>query len=223
MPKTTPGKKPAAKPRPAPTRAPAPKPTSRPVPAPAPVAAPAPDHILFGIPGGARRAVGARFAAEAGVARWIARHQGLSVVVAASERLARLAARLPEWRLKPDGGPLLTILTDALWEELRAVAAPEAERPDQQPAAPDGGGAGEAATAERLALAEPLWAALAVGDTVLARDFDRDGEFAGWWEAVALAPFEGDGFTLAWRDPPEQGRLIRRRRTELAPVHPGSR
>ena len=62
---------------------------------------------------------------------------------------------------------------------------------------------------------------MAVGDTVLARDFDRDGEFAGWWEAVLLAPFEGDGFTLAWRDPPEQGRLIRRRRAELAPLHPG--
>ena len=181
----------------------------------------APDLILFGIPRGARRAVGARFAgAEAGVARWIARHQGLSVVAAASDQLARLAARLPEWRLKPDGTPLLTILTDALWEELRAVAAPEAERPDQQPAAPDGGG-GEAVTPKRLALAEPLWAALAVGDTVLARDFDRDGEFAGWWEAVLLAPFEGDGFTLAWRDAPEQGRLIRRRRAELALPHPG--
>jgi hypothetical protein len=189
---------------------------------PEPAPAPAPDHILFGIPSGARRAVGARFAAaEAGVARWIARHQGLSVVAAGTEALARLAARLPEWRLKPDGTPLLTILTDALWEELRAVAAPVAERPDQQPAAPDGRG-GETVPSKRLALAEPLWAALAVGDTVLARDFDRDGEFAGWWEAVALAAFEGDGFTLAWRDAPEQGRLIRRRRAELAPPHPGS-
>jgi hypothetical protein len=205
------GAKPAPKPRPAPTRASAPKATPKP--------APAPDLILFGIPRGGRRAVGARFpTAEAGVARWIARHQGLSVAAANTEALAQLAARLPEWRLKPDGSPLLTILTDALWEELRAVAPPEAERTDQPGEAADGGG--RAATAKRRALAEPLWASIVVGDTVLARDFDRDGDFVGWWEAVVLAPADGDSFTLGWRDYPEQG-LVRRKRAELAPLHPG--
>ena len=64
------------------------------------------------------------------------------------------------------------------------------------------------------------WAALAVGDVVLARDYDRDGESVGWWEAVVLAPADGDAFTLGWRDYPEQG-LVRRRRAELAPLHPG--
>jgi hypothetical protein len=44
-------------------------------------------------------------------------------------------------------------------------------------------------------LAEPLWAALAVGDVVLARDYDRDGDFVGWCEAVQLAPADGDAFT----------------------------
>ena len=100
--------------------------------------------------------------------------------------------------------PLLTILPDALWEELRALAPPEAERTDHQPAAPEDGG-GEAAAAKRRELAEPLWAALAVGDVVLARDYDRDGESVGWWEAVVLAPADGDSFTLGWRDYPEQG------------------
>ena len=114
--------------------------------------------------------------------------------------------------------PLLTILPDALWEELRAVAAPRTE-PTNQPAAPEDGG-GEAAAAKRRELAEPLWAALAVGDVVLARDYDRDGESVGWWEAVVLAPAEGDAVTLGWRDYPEQG-LVRRKRAELAPLHPG--
>ena len=114
--------------------------------------------------------------------------------------------------------PLLTILPDALWEELRAVAAPRTE-PTNQPAAPEGGG-GEAAAAKRREFAEPLWAALAVGDVVLARDYDRDGDFVGWWEAVLLAPADGDAFTRGWRDDPEQG-LVRRQRAELAPVHPG--
>src|SRR5215212_3803369 len=90
---------------------------------------------------------------------------------------------------------------------------------DDQPAAPEGGG-GEAAAAKRRALAQPLWAALAVGDTVLARDYDREGESVGWWEAVVLAPADGDSFTLGWRDYPEQG-LVRRQRAELAPLHPG--
>ncbi len=206
------GAKPAPKPRPAPTRASAPKATPKP--------APAPDLILFGIPRGGRRAVGARFpTAEAGVARWIARHQGLSVAAANTEALAQLAARLPEWRLKPDGSPLLTILTDALWEELRAVAGPEAKPMDHQPAAAEGG-ATEGATATRRALAEQLWASIVAGDVILAKDFDRDGDFVGWWEAVVLAPAEGDAFTLGWRDYPEQG-LVRRRRAELAPLHPG--
>ena len=53
----------------------------------------------------------------------------------------------------------------------------------------------------------------------MARDFDRDGESVGWWEAVVLAA-EGEGFTLGWRDYPEQD-LVRRPRAELAPLHPG--
>ncbi len=71
----------------------------------------------------------------------------------------------------------------------------------------------------RRALAEPLWAAMAVGDTVLARDFDRDGDFVAWWEEVVLAVTEGDSFTPGWRDYPERG-LVRRPRAELAPLHP---
>ena len=35
-----------------------------------------------------------------------------------------------------------------------------------------------------------------------------------------LAPADGDVFTLGWRDYPEQG-LVRRKRSELAPLHPG--
>lgn len=154
------------------------------------------------------------------MARWIGRHQGLSVAAANTEALAQLAARLPEWRLRPDGGPLLTILADALWEELRAVAMPGAE-PTNRPAAPEGDGEGQAATAaKRRALAEPLWAALAVGDVVLARDYDRDGESVGSWEAVVLAPADGASLTLGWREYPEQG-MVRRKRAELAPLHPG--
>jgi hypothetical protein len=131
------------------------------------------------------------------------------------------AARLPEWRLRPDGSPLLTILPDALWEELRAVAAPQAEHTDHQPAAKEGSGEeNTAAAAKRRALAEPLWASIVVGDVVLARDYDRDSESVGWWEAVVLAPDDGDSFTLGWRDYPEQG-LVRRKRSELAPLHPG--
>ena len=38
---------------------------------------------------------------------------------------------------------------------------------------------------------------------VLACDFDRDGDFVGWWEAVALAHAEGTSFTLGWRAYPE--------------------
>ncbi len=98
------------------------------------------------------------------------------------------------------------------------MAPPEAE-PKNQSAAPESSGTEEAAMAKRRAIAEPLWAALAVGDVVLARDYDREGESVGW-EAVVLAPADGDAFTLGWPDYPEQGRA-RRKRAELAPLHPG--
>ena len=103
MTKTMLKKKQAAKPAPKPRPVPRPTPKTTPKPAPALKEAPAPDLILFGIPSGARRAVGARFPAEeAGVAHWIARHQGLSVAAAGTEALAQFTARMPEWRLRPD-------------------------------------------------------------------------------------------------------------------------
>jgi hypothetical protein len=70
-----------------------------------------------------------------------------------------------------------------------------------------------------LALAEPLWAGLAVGDTVLAPEFGQDGAPEGWWEAILLA-IADDVVTLCWRDDPEFG-FRRRRRDELALLHPG--
>jgi hypothetical protein len=37
---------------------------------------------------------------------------------------------------------------------------------------------------------------------------------------TTAAPADGDAFTLGWRDYPKQG-LVRRQRSELAPLHPG--
>jgi hypothetical protein len=173
-------------------------------------------HILFGIPQDRRRPVGARFGAnELGIARWLARHQRLHLVAAGTEPLARLAARLPEWRLKPDGSVMLTVLTTALWEELRAVAPPEPAPAEPPPA---DGPAAEAVAAARLALVEPVWASLGVGDTVLAPEFDEDGELDGWWPAAVLAVTDGV-FTVCWVEDPEAG-FRRRRRDQLAPLHP---
>jgi hypothetical protein len=174
------------------------------------------DVLLLGVPRGRSRPVGARFAArEAGVARWLARHHGLQVVAADTEAARALAPRVAPWRLRPDGTPVLDTLTVAAWEALRSLLPP-AGPPDPAPAAePE---RGEAEAAERTARAEALWAAIGVGDAVLAPELGKDGEPDGWWEAVVLA-LEGEVATVAWRDHPEGG-LLRRQRAELALRHP---
>jgi hypothetical protein len=64
---------------------------------------------------------------------------------------------------------------------------------------------------------------MAVGEVVLAPEFDRHGEVEGWWEAVLLAVAEdGEGCTVCWLDEPETG-FRRRRRVDLAPLHPRRR
>ncbi len=61
---------------------------------------------------------------------------------------------------------------------------------------------------------------MAVGDTVLAPEFDGEGGIEGWWEATILAIAEDGGLcTLCWLDDPEWG-FRKRQRTELAPLHP---
>lgn len=178
---------------------------------------PAPSLLLFGVPPGRSRPVGARFAPEeAGIAQWLARHRRLRLVTSDTEPARRLAARLPAWQLKPDGSPVLSVLTAGLWEELRTLLPPEPAAPDP-PAAPDAAN-GEAVAAERLAVAESLWAGLKVGDTVLAPEFGADGAPEGWWEATILA-LAGDSCTLCWSEDPDGG-LRQRRRVDLALLHP---
>ena len=188
-------------------------------------ATPAPVLAVFGVPRGRRRPVGARFpVAEAEIARWVARQRGLHVLAAEAEPALNVTAGLREWELGADGRAPLPVIPGARWANLCALAARMAaagQAEEAHPATAPDPDAAPAGAEERLALAGPLWAAMAVGDTVLAREFDRDGDFVGWWEAVVRAA-EGDDFTLAWRDYPEQG-LVRHQRTELAPLHPSRR
>ena len=110
--------------------------------------------------------------------------------------------------LGADGRALLPVIPGALWQNLRALAAGMAAAGQAEEAdlatAPDTDAAPAAWAAERLALAEPLWAAMAVGDTVLAPEFDGEGGIEGWWEATILAIAEDGGLcTLCWLDDPE--------------------
>jgi hypothetical protein len=196
--------------------------------------------LLFGVPRGGSRQVGARFAAtEAAIARWIARHRGLSLLAAEAGTALSRAALLPEWQLGADGAPKLAVIPAGLWHGLREQLEAVTGAGGADAAGTAGGDAGATAAdetnaeaaaaaalqARRLALAAPLWAAMAVGDVVLAPEFDRHGEVEGWWEAVILAVAEdedGDGScTVCWLDEPETG--FRRRRVDLAPLHPSRR
>ncbi len=191
-------------------------------------ATPAPVLAVFGVPRGRRRPVGARFAiAEAEIARWVARQRGLRVLVAEAEPALSVTAGLRDWEMGVDGRALLPVIPGALWANLCALAAGMAaagQAEEADPAtAPDTDAAPAAGAEERLALAEPLWAAMAVGDTVLAPEFDGEGGIEGWWEATILAIAEDGGLcTLCWLDDPEWG-FRKRQRTELAPLHPSSR
>ncbi len=192
-------------------------------------ATPAPVLAVFGVPRGRRRPVGARFpAAEVEIARWVARQRGLRVLMAEAEPALSVTAGLRDWEMGADGRVLLPVIPGALWANLCALAAGMAAAGQAEEAdlatAPDTEDTADAAPApaeERLALAEPLWAAMAVGDTVLAPEFDGEGGIEGWWEATILAIAEDGGLcTLCWLDDPEWG-FRKRQRTELAPLHPG--
>ena len=143
------------------------------------------------------------------------------LLVAGTEPALNVTAGLRAWEMAADGRALLPVIPGALWANLCALAAGmaatgQAEEADQG-TAPDT----DAAPADRLALAEPLWAAMAVGDTVLAPEFDGEGGIEGWWEATILAVAEDGGLcTLCWLDDPEWG-FRKRQRRDLAPLHPG--
>jgi hypothetical protein len=155
--------------------------------------------VAFGVPRGAKRPIAGRFGpGEFGIAHWLARQRGLGLLAANTEPARQVAAQVPPWQLQPDGTPVLASITHILWQDLRNLA-------------PSG-------SAELTAQAEALWAAIGVGDVVLAAELDSAGKPDGWWEAVVLAG-EGDAFTLAWRDYPEQG-LIKRLRRDLALLYP---
>ena len=171
------------------------------------------EFVAFGVPRGAKRPIAGRFGpAEAGIAHWLARQRGLGLLAADTEPARQVAAQVPPWQLLPDGTPVLAPIAHILWQDLRDL-------PPSDPAAlmpPRAGN--EMGSAELLAHAEALWAVIGVGDVVLAAELDTAGQPDGWWEAVVLAG-EGDAFTLAWRDYPEQG-LIKRLRLDLAPLYP---
>jgi hypothetical protein len=169
--------------------------------------------VAFGVPRGAKRPIAGRFGpGEFGIAHWLARQRGLGLLAANTEPARQVAAQVPPWQLQPDGTPVLASITHILWQDLRNLAPsdPAALAP---PRAANGMG-----SAELTAQAEALWAAIGVGDVVLAAELDSAGKPDGWWEAVVLAG-EGDAFTLAWRDYPEQG-LIKRLRRDLALLYP---
>jgi hypothetical protein len=169
--------------------------------------------VAFGVPRSAKRPIAGRFGPhEAGIAHWLARQRGLGLLAANTEPARQVAAHVPPWQLQPDGTPVLAPITHILWQDLRNLAPsePTALAP---PRSADGEG-----SAELLACAEALWAAIGVGDVVLAAELDSAGKPDGWWEAVVLGG-DGDAFTLAWRDYHEQG-LIKRLRLDLALLYP---
>ena len=65
---------------------------------------------------------------------------------------------------------------------------------------------------------EKLWSTITTGSHVLAPEFDENGDFDGWWEAVVIEA-KGGQFTLEWRDFPEQGKFARTL-TQMAIMHP---
>ena len=178
---------------------------------------PATAIAVFGIPRGGKTPVGARFSAnDIGVARWIAKHQGLQLLLAKSAPAIELTALLREWQIRANGAAILPVLSLSMAENLRALAADTANAPG--PAAGDDGPTAADRTAARLALASPLWAAMAVDDIVLTMEYDRRGVSEGWWEAVILS-IANDVYTVCWLEDPETG-FRKRKPHELAPLHP---
>lgn len=177
--------------------------------------------VLFGVLSYRKTPVGAWFRSEdAAVARWIARHEHLTLFAPTTDAARTVAGLLKEWQLKGNGRPDLPSISGSVWENLRSLAAAPSEA-DGEPAEAEGPSADDDATAAARARdADALWNSLVVHSVVLARYLDSDGDDCGWWEAVILAIHDGV-YTLAWTDEPESG-LFRRRLHELALTHPGA-
>src|SRR4051794_5429346 len=103
--------------------------------------------VVFGLPRGEKTPVGARFsAADIGAARWIAKHQGLQLLLTKSAAAVELAALLREWQIRATGSAMLPVISLSMNENLRAVAADPANQPST-PTADES----KAAAAERKA------------------------------------------------------------------------
>lgn len=158
-------------------------------------------------------------AADAAIAQWAATQYSLTLLPATPELLKSLEAPLTEWQLGGDGHPLLPVIALQTFTRLQSFAA-HAEAGDP---------AGIMASAQPLPAGPPtktpqheqaqslLWDAIGINSVVLTL---ADDPALGWWEATVLAVHNGSCI-LCWRDFPADG-LIRRKRQQLALLHPGS-
>jgi hypothetical protein len=156
-------------------------------------------------------------AADAAIARWIARRHELSTLKATTRVLNELGNPIAEWQLVPQGEPALPTIRLDTFNQLQALVD-EARASDEvanEPTDEAESGAPGAITTQQREAGKALWGTLAVGSLVLAQE---DNPEHGWWEAIILA-MHHNTCTLCFRDHPEDG-LVRRERHQLAILHP---
>lgn len=189
--------------------------------------------ILFGRDD-AGRPHAARFAeGDADSIRRAADLMNFSFAAADTQALQTLAATLPVGRLFESGRGFVPFIKAALYERLlAATGAPDVTKAASSPdkpadggtkgdggsgGAPGGAGAGGPAGKATVQKFPSHWDEIGVGSHVLA----CQGSMEGWFEAVVLS-IRADriGFTLGWRDWPDEPEITRNRKElGLLPYH----
>ena len=148
--------------------------------------------VVFGRDEAGKPHASAFDSSEADLAEKAAGLMGMHVLRVETDEQRDLAAKLPRGRVFASGRAFVPFVKAGLYEALAALVQPENEQ------------------------APPSWEAITLGSVVLA----TTGPMDGWYEAVVIQAKGEDLFTLRWRDYPDEGTVVRRRK-HLALLHPG--
>lgn len=200
---------------------------------PAPTLATAAPLILFGRDERGRPHAACFVGNEEAAVEHAADLMGLYFVAAETELLRDLAAKLPSGRLFASGRGFVPFVKAELYNRLfAATGTPDTPRPVRATSkpteggasagggsgsGPDGAGAGGPAGKGPVPKHPTNWDEIGIGSHVLACQAPMEG----WYEAVVLyTRSDKTGFTLRWRDWPDEPEIVRARKDlGLLPVN----
>jgi hypothetical protein len=170
----------------------------------------APAIVLFGLDGRGRPLAASFAADQTALALKAATSLKLQTLKIETAEQADLAKQLPVGAILAAGRATVPLVSKALYEKLLALRPTSADPPrGDAPAAASPQPPASASNQPRPKRSPTSWAEIDVGDLVLVENWEPE---TGWYEAVVLEQIGADELKLRFRDYPEEGTLVRRRK-----------